>query len=265
MIDLAFHESIHRVQKILAVIASMKSQDVGRQHVQQHLPLPRAHAEGLGIGPRDMPEQRDRGLGYLPANQLRQQREVEVLNQNHGTGGVRLRRHHLGELGIHVLIGAPVAGAKRRSHVGQMAQRPKPLIGKTIVVTAFLFFGEPHAAQSVRGVVGRYSNLIVSVHGRSIRRAGAVRHPHARAGAHDGLERRHHAACRHRCHRPMVRIVIVDVGLAVRHDDDLRGAQMIAHHLTQRLRRPVLVKIDFQPLLLLRLGQHLAHLRQYGH
>ena len=60
----------------------------------------------------------------------------------------------------------------------------------------------------------------------------------------------------------VIRVEIVDVGLAVRHDDHLRGVQMIAHHLLQRLRRPVLVKIDLQPLLFLGLRQHLPHLRQ---
>ena len=60
VIDLAFDEAIHRVEKVLAVIARVKPEDVGRQHVQQHLALPRTHAEGLGIGPRDVPEQRDR-------------------------------------------------------------------------------------------------------------------------------------------------------------------------------------------------------------
>ena len=59
----------------------------------------------------------------------------------------------------------------------------------------------------------------------------------------------------------MVCIEIVDVRFTVRHDDDLGGMQMIAHHLPQRLRCPILVKVDLQPLLLLRLGQHLPHLR----
>ena len=58
-------------------------------------------------------------------------------------------------------------------------------------------------------------------------------------------------------------IEIVDIGLAVRDDDDLRGMQIVAHHLPQRLRRPVLAKVDLQSLLLLGFRQHLAHLRQY--
>ena len=149
VIDLAFHEAIHRVQKILAVIAGVKSQDVRRQHVQQHLALPRTHAEGLGVRPGDVPEQCNRRLGYFLADQLRQQREMEILDQNHRAVGVRFRRHHLGELGVHLFVGAPVAGAKRRPHVGQMAQRPQPFIGKSVVVALFLFFGEPHPAQGV--------------------------------------------------------------------------------------------------------------------
>ena len=53
MIDLAFDEAIHGVEKILAVVARVKAEDVRRQHVQQHLALPRTHAEGLGIRPRE--------------------------------------------------------------------------------------------------------------------------------------------------------------------------------------------------------------------
>ncbi len=181
VIDLAFHEAIHGIQEILAVIARVKPQDVGRQHVQQHLALPRTHAEGLGIGPRDVPEQRDRRLGYFLADQLRQQSEMEVLDQDHGTVGVRFRRHHLGELGVHLLIGAPIAGAERRPHVGQMAQRPEALIGKSVVITLLLFLRQPDAAQGIGRIVGRHPDLIVSIHGLAVRGAGAVRHPHSRS------------------------------------------------------------------------------------
>ena len=140
-VDLAFHEAIHGVEEILAVIAGMKPQDVGRQHVQQHFALPRTHAESLGIGPGDVPEQRDRRLGYFLADELRQQREMEILYQDHGTVGVRFGGHDLGELGVHFLVGAPIAGAKRRPHIGQMAQRPQPFIGEPIVVSLLLSSG----------------------------------------------------------------------------------------------------------------------------
>jgi len=83
-VDLAFHEPVHGVEKVLAVIARVESQNVRRQHVQQHLALPRANAEGLGIGPRDVPEQRDGCLRDPGADELRQQREVKILDQHHG-------------------------------------------------------------------------------------------------------------------------------------------------------------------------------------
>ena len=60
----------------------------------------------------------------------------------------------------------------------------------------------------------------------------------------------------------MIGIEIVNVRLAVRHDEYLCGFEMIAHHLLERLRRPILMEIDFQALLLFRFGQHLTHLRQ---
>ncbi len=72
MIDLALHETIHGVQEILAMVARVKAEDVGRQHVQQHLALPRTHAECLGVRPRDVPEQHDGGLGNFRADELRQ-------------------------------------------------------------------------------------------------------------------------------------------------------------------------------------------------
>ncbi len=104
--------------------------------------------------------------------------------------------------------------------------------------------------------------MIEAIHGFAVRGAGAVRDPDARAGAHDRLERRDHAARGHLHDRTMVGIEVVDIGLAIRHDDHLRGMQVIAHHLPQRLRRPVLAKIDFEALLLLRFREHLAHLRE---
>src|SRR5277367_4970085 len=59
MIDLALHEPVDRCEKILAVISRVEAQDVGTQEVLQHFLLPGADAEGLGIRPRNMPEEHD--------------------------------------------------------------------------------------------------------------------------------------------------------------------------------------------------------------
>ena len=67
VVDLAFHETIHRAQKILAVIASMKAENVRCQHVQQDVAFPGTHTEGFSIGSGNMPEQGDGGLGFALA------------------------------------------------------------------------------------------------------------------------------------------------------------------------------------------------------
>ena len=108
-VDLAFDETVHGFDEILAVIARVKSQDVRGQHVGQHFALPRTHAERLRIGPRYVPEKRNRRLRYPGAYQLRQQREMKVLNQHNRTVDGRLGRHHLGKLGVHFTVIMPVA------------------------------------------------------------------------------------------------------------------------------------------------------------
>ena len=125
-----------------------------------------------------------------------------------------------------------------------------------------LIIGQPDAAQRVGWIVGRHADLIVSIHGRPIGTTGAVSHPHAGAGPHDGLERRHHAARGNLPDGLMIGIEAVNVGFSIRDDDHLGRIQLIPHHLLQRLRGPVFTVVDLQPLLLLGLGQHLAHLRQ---
>ena len=88
-----------------------------------------------------------------------------------------------------------------------------------------------------------------------------MRDPRARAGAHDGLERRDHAA-RRDLHHGARRTRVVDVRFAIGDDEHFRSAQMIAHDLLQRLRRPVLVKVDLESLGRFDFAQHAANLRQ---
>ena len=123
-VDLALEKAIHRVEKILAVIARVKTQNVGRQHMRQHLALPGTHTESLGVRPGDMPEQGDRRAGNFFANQQRQQRKMKILDENDRGRGGRFRRDDLRELGVDLFVCAPVAGAKRRPDIGQMTQRP---------------------------------------------------------------------------------------------------------------------------------------------
>ena len=246
------------------MVAGMKTEDIRRQHVQQYLALPRTDAERFRVGPGNVPEQGDGGLGYPGANEPRQQREVKILNQHDGTVGFRFRRDHVREFGVDLFVGVPIGGSERGPHVGEMTQRPQALIRESIVIALFLLGREPHPPQGIGGIVGRHSDLIEPVDGFAIGGSRAVRYPHTRTGSHDRLQGRHHAARRHLHHRAMIGVVIVDVRLAVRDDEHLRGVQVIVHHLFEGLRSPVLAKIDFQALLLLGLGQYLAHLGQDG-
>jgi hypothetical protein len=118
MINLTFDVPIDRLEKILTMKARMEPQDIGGQHMRQDLTLPRTHAEGFGIGPGNVPEQGDGRFGNLVADEFGQQREVKVLNHDHRTIGIRLRRHHVRKLGVDLFVGLPVRGAKGGSYVG---------------------------------------------------------------------------------------------------------------------------------------------------
>ncbi len=131
MVDLAFHEAVHGIQEVLAVVARVKTEDVGRQHVQQHLALPRAHAEGLGVGPGNVPEQRNGGLGYPPANEVRQQREMKILDEHHGTVGVSIRRRPRRRTWHSPLRRNASRWRETPAAHRPDAQRPEPFVGKT--------------------------------------------------------------------------------------------------------------------------------------
>ena len=71
-----------------------------------------------------------------------------VYSHTHALGQCRniIRRHHLGELGVHLFVGPPVAGAKCRPHIGQVAQRPQSFVGESIVIALLLLRRQPHSA-----------------------------------------------------------------------------------------------------------------------
>ena len=121
LVDLALDEAVDRGEEILAVVARVKAQDVRAQHVRQDLALPWAHAEGFGIGPGNVPEQRDGGFHAAITQQPGQQCEVEILDQDHGLGAGRFLRDHFREPGVDRLVVPPVFFAERRPHVRQVA------------------------------------------------------------------------------------------------------------------------------------------------
>ncbi len=143
-----------------------------------------------------------------------------------------------------------------------VAKRPQALVGKAVVVAAFLLVGEPDAAQRVRGIARRDIDAVVRIHGRAVGRAAAMRDPRARARAHDRLHRRDEPARRMPDH-DAVALVHVDVGLAVRHEQHLVAGQLVAQHRAQHFGIPDRAALHVAPARVDFAQQraHLAHQR----
>src|SRR5882757_4131685 len=100
----------------------------------------------------------------------------------------------------------------------------------------------------------------MDVHDLSVGCAAAVSDPRTGAGAHDGLERCDHSARGELHQGTSVVAGVMYVGLPVRHHDHLWRTQLVAHHLVQRLRGPILAIVDFEPLAFLDFPHYLPYL-----
>src|SRR5262249_7316288 len=74
--------ALGRLQEIVAVVLRVEADDVRPQHAEEQLLLPGADAEGLGVGPRDVPEESDAGIGARALDEAGQEREVVVLDED---------------------------------------------------------------------------------------------------------------------------------------------------------------------------------------
>ena len=87
--------------------------------------MPWTDAEGLRIGPGDMPENRYPDIGPLLFDELRQEREVIILNEQHRISGVfHFIQDSFGKFLVRLLVLFPVSGAEKGPGVGDMAERP---------------------------------------------------------------------------------------------------------------------------------------------
>jgi hypothetical protein len=93
---------------------------------------------------------------------------------------------------------------------------------------------EPEPPQLIRGRLGRDAHFVGRVDERAVGRAGSVANPDAAALAHEGVQRHGDAARCRRADDLVVGVVIVQVGLAVRDDDQRsRRARLDLAHLGQ--------------------------------
>ena len=123
-IDPCFEQTIHGVEKIVAVELRMEAQDTAAEQALQQLVPPRADRERLGIRPWNVPERDDRRLWQPLADHLRHEREMVVLHEHDRIRSLRLGGHRLGEARVHLAVVIPVAAPKRRPHVRDVAKRP---------------------------------------------------------------------------------------------------------------------------------------------
>ena len=86
-----------------------------------------------------------------------------VLHQHNRILGLGLAHHGLGELAVDRDVLRPVAGAENRAHVGNVAQRPEPFIGKAVIVTSLFLGREPDAAYLVGGLLRWHGHAVVLV------------------------------------------------------------------------------------------------------
>ena len=138
-VDACLEQPIHGVQEVVAVELRMESHDAAAEQAMQNLSSPGADGERFGVGPGNVPERDDGGVGPSFADEARQQREMVVLHQHHRIVAVRLGDDRVGEAGVHQAVVVPIGFAEGRAHVGVVTQWPKTFVRETRVVAGLLF------------------------------------------------------------------------------------------------------------------------------
>src|ERR1700730_5273610 len=142
----------------------METDQVGAQESIHELSLPRANTECLLVGPGNMPENCHPSIASSLFDKPGQQREMVVLHQNDRIcRAFHLFKQSVGELVVDSLVMLPIIGTEDRPGVRDVAERPKTLIGKPVVVAFLFLFGEPYAPQRVLRILWRYAQTVVVI------------------------------------------------------------------------------------------------------
>src|SRR5262249_31402883 len=113
----------------------------------QQFSLPGADPKCFRVWPWYVPEDRNAGVGPILLDQSRQKCEVIILHQDgRFAQPTYLVQHHFGELAIDRLILLPVTRSEYGTGMRDVAQRPHPFIGESIVISFLFPLREPHAA-----------------------------------------------------------------------------------------------------------------------
>src|ERR1700730_18439711 len=191
-IDARFHNSIGCLEEVIAVRLYMETDQVGAQESIHQFSLPRTNAECLLVGPRNMPENCHPSIASSLFEKPGQQREMVVLHQNHRVyRAFHLFEQSVSELVVDSLVMLPIIGTEDRPGVRDVAERPKTLIGKPVVVAFLFLFGEPYPPQRVLRILWRYAQTVIVVNRFHVGVAAGLRPPFYVAGADHRFERRY--------------------------------------------------------------------------
>ncbi len=217
----------------------VKPDQVAAQHPFQDLFLVGTDRKYLRIGPGDVPEQGDGRIRPFLFDHLRQEREVIVLDEDERLGRRQFLEKAFGEFFVDLPVHLPVGLPEDRPRVGDMTQRPQPLVGKPVVIPFLFLLGQPDPLEDVPLIPGRDPELVPGVDEPPVGVSAAVRHPGPSAGPQDGIDRRHHPACReHHLGLVALRIENMQVGFPIGHDEERILAELCHDQIPETFLRP---------------------------
>ena len=218
----------------------MKSEDGTAKKTVDDFPAPGNDAEGLRVRPWNMPEHDHGGSRQSFPDHARQQRKVIVLNEDD--------RIFAGCF-FHDSVCEALLTARYCSHPVRERPAARRRHGKAAIDLRWQSRSSSRPApprRSRRAATYRSDCRAAPAGDRANRPSRGrpnrcVRYPRAPAGSHDRFERRHEAAGWNLKLDASFRS-IMDIGLAIRDDLNLRARQFFDEQLMQSLRRPNDVK-----------------------
>ena len=225
-VNLGVKIGIDAVEEIPAIARDMKTEQVVSQHPVQDVILPGADAEDVRVGPGDVPELADDSVLIGFADVTGEQGQMVVLDEDNGRVVVDFVEHQVGEAPVDGLVAVVMLRVEYRLSVGDMTERPKPLVSEPAVVTPVLILTDVEQAHGVsRGLV-RDWNASPGVHYLTVGRAAALGNPGAAAGAHQRVNGGSETAGGHFAVQIAVLVNVENVGLTVGNYDESIVAQI---------------------------------------
>ena len=199
----------------------MEADQVRAQQSFNEFALPWTDSEDFRIGPWNVPENGDACVRTDLFNHFGNQCEVVILRQKNWRVHVRhLLQNGVGEALVDALVLQPVFRTENGARVGDVAERPKAFVRKSIVVAFVFFIREPDAAQGIAGAIRGHTEVVVGIHNFAVGAAGAIGDPCAVARQQNRFESGDHTARGHEHFDHLVAIVHMHVWLAVRDDEE---------------------------------------------